>query len=179
MATILSVEPRSVAAAGILRFMADTPYGFLLVTADPTLESGRKGSAWDLVRARLDARLWPMYKNTRSREAIQTPGARLAFYVGGVGEKAGSIVATAAVERVLPPARLPRVVDPRQFLTDIPSLVLALRDVMIIANPVRFRDVLPLLTVKKPERGSWGILLQGGARALNEADWRTLVGRAE
>lgn len=156
----------------------DKPYGFLLVTADPALESGRLGSAWDLVRVRLEARLWPIYKNTRSRAAIQAPGARLAFYVGGQHEKAGTVIATAVVDHVMPATRSPRVVDPRQYLTNVPHLVLVLKDVTMIAAPIRFRDVLPQLTVKAPARGSWGILLQGGARALNEADWWTLVPRS-
>jgi predicted RNA-binding protein len=155
----------------------DVPFGFLLVTADPALVSGRTGSAWDLVRARLEARLWPIYRSTRSRAAIQNPGARLAFYVGGQSENAGLVAATALVQKVVPAGRSPRLVDPQIYLTDIPFLVLALRDVLLIDRPVKFRDVLPKLSMKAPTRGSWGILLQGGARALNEEDWRLLVPR--
>lgn len=154
------------------------PYGFLLVTADPAMESGNRGSAWELVRARLASRLWPIYRNTRSRALLQTPGSRLAFYVSGQGEKGGTVVATAVVERVLPQTRSPRVVDPSQYLTNVPYLVLELTEVAMIPKPVAFRDALPLLSVKAPARGSWGILLQGGARALNETDWKALVPRS-
>jgi hypothetical protein len=168
--------------SGILGFMGipgvESAYGYLLVTADPALESGRTGSAWELVRARLDSGLWPIYKNTRYRAAMQSPGTRLAFYVGGQRENAGAVMATALVEKVVPATRVPRPVDPARFLTDAPHITLVLRNVRTIIKPVMFKDVLPQLSIKPPARGSWGIVLQGGARALTERDWLLLVNSA-
>lgn len=153
------------------------PFGILLVTSAPPLVNGRVGSALDLVRARLAAKVWPIYRHTRSRNTLRIPGIRLAFYVAGQGELAGYIVATAAVEKELPSSRTARPTDPPQYLTDVPSIVLALKDIHLLAEPVCFPDVLPRLSLNPGAKvRSWGIVVQGGARPLTRADWGVLFG---
>lgn len=91
---------------------------------------------------------------------------------------AGMVMATARVEGVAPPSRSPSTGDPLQYLTDIPALVLALKDITMVPRPVQFRDVIGQLSLKIHGKGNYGTLLQGGSRSLTRADWEVLVGRA-
>lgn len=151
-------------------------HGFVLVTVDPELAEGGRAAAFDLVRWRLERGRWPIFKNTRCRRQM-VPGSRLAFYVAGFGQHAGMIVATATLKAVHVSRRV-NAVDPPHFLTDLPDSVLELSEVAFLDPPVSFRDVAPRLSISPKNPRKWGVIVQGGVRALSEKDWR-LVFRQE
>lgn len=142
---------------------------FILVTVDPELSNGRPGVAFDLVQWRLSRHLWPLYKRTRNRTAIAA-GARVAFYVGGSRRLAGNIIATANAQDL----RRQTDVDPPNVLSDPASIVLSLHEVRQLKVPIRFRDVLPDLSIAPKNMSKWGVVLHGGSRRLTDADWAKL-----
>ena len=148
---------------------------FLLITSDPSMSGGSIGSAVDLVMARLQERLWPLYAGTRNRRRIDS-GARVAFYVAGKRKLGGHLVAVAVVGQ----KRAWRLGDPRidpdRFLTNAPDSVLELTDIQALEDPIRFRDRLKLLSFAPKNEAMWGAALMGGCRPLSDADWRVLIG---
>lgn len=150
----------------------EEPIGaFLLVVSDPLMRTGH-GSGWDLASARLSDRRWPLYQHTRHRKAF-LPGANIAIYVGGSKTKSGHIVAFAKVLRVRT-WRSNSPIDPSQFMTDVPDVVLDLENVEILEVPISFREVLPSLSFAPAPGTNFGTLLQGGCRQLRSDDWLLL-----
>jgi len=152
--------------------IAPPPFGFILVTSDPAT-SGPRLHAWTLTQTRMEAARWPIYASTRYKKALSV-GARLAFYVAGTGPLCGHIVGTATVLRVRI-WRAGRSIDPADFQTAPPEVVLELQDVVCLPTPVSFKDRLPALGIGTADPSRWGSLLQGGCRALDEHDWRALL----
>lgn len=150
------------------------PFGFILVTNDPEKAAGGRGSAQELLLARLEKGSWPLYARTRCRGQIDI-GSRLAFYVGGGGNLAGHIVATARAANKRTTGRRDELIDPVEFVTSHPDIVLELEQVEMLSQPVFFRDLLPSLSFCPSNMSKWGIVLMGGARAVSEEDWRILI----
>ena len=154
--------------------MASTSHhGFILVTADPLVAGGEIGTAWDLVRARLDSKSWPLYERTRHRKAIDK-SAPLAFYIAGKRENHGRIVATAAVKEVEHLRYSSKLTDPPEFLTDRPESILHLDQVRYLEHPIDLRARVTDLDVCPKNARNWGSILQGGVTALSAADWKRL-----
>ncbi len=151
------------------------PYGFLLVTSDPTVTGGERGIAYELVRERLERKRWPLYERTRNRDRIKE-GARVAFYVAGTRKHGGCVVAMAEVAEAKRYHRTERT-DPPEYMTEAPSIVLELKNVRELNPPVTFQERLPLLSFRPKDLRKWGNLLQGGTRAIGKADWEKLIGR--
>lgn len=128
------------------------------------------------MRLRLESQQWPLYDRTPNRSRI-VPGVCVAFYVGGTGPEAGTIVATATVKerRNFRPGSDP--IDPKGYLTERPSIVLSLSDLAWLDPPVAFREVLPDLTICPKNLSKWGAVLMGGARAISHGDWNKLFGQ--
>ena len=143
------------------------PYGFILVTTDPKIGFRLKGSAYDLVKARLATSKWPLYSNTKNRARL-VEGARVAFYVGGERLNGGKIVATAVVSGLTPFAGR---IDPPEFLTDDANFVLDLEQVHWLEPKIDFKSKVTQLSFCPKNTRSWGSVLMGGARALKEEDW--------
>ena len=148
-------------------------FGFLLVTVDPTLNSGRKGCAWHLVRDRLTAGRWPLFERTPGRGQIAAE-SRVAFYVGGRDKYAGSVVAIATVARKVSWSAARGRIDPPRFDTELPEQVLTLSGLQYLHPSVSFRETLPRLTFCPVNMQKWGAVLLGGVRALSEVDWGLL-----
>jgi hypothetical protein len=150
-------------------------YGFVLDTTKPHMRGGDLGTAYELVKTRLERKEWPLFERTRSREKLRA-GARVAFYVAGKREMSGKIVAKAVIEsaRLFRPGAEPT--DPTRFVTDRPHTVLKIRDLKVLDPPVDFREAMPRLTIRPANPSNWGSVLQGGVRSLNEADWKVLLG---
>lgn len=151
----------------------DEPYGFLLVTADPDLKGGGKGSAYELVAARISTRTWPIYDGTRNRGRMKA-GARVAFYVAGSRANAGKIVATGSVTGRRHFRQGAVGADPPEFWTEQPHIVLELGDVSVLEAPVVFKEKLPRLSFCPQNLKKWGTILMGGSRAIAAPDWAIL-----
>lgn len=151
------------------------PYGFLLVTSDPSLSGGETGVAYELVKERMRAKRWPLYERTRNRDRIKD-GSRVAFYVAGTRKHGGRVVGTAEVAEAKRFHRTERT-DPPQYMTEAPTIVLELKNVRELDPPVSFQERLPLLSFRPKDLKKWGNLLQGGTRALLKGDWEKLLGR--
>lgn len=157
---------------------SDEPFGFLLVTSDPLVTGDRRGSAFQLVQARLDAKRWPLYERTRNRDRMNK-GARVAFYIAGTRENGGCVVATASVSSARKLGNRPEVVDPPKYLTDAPSIILDLEHVELLGEPISFHSRLPQLSFCPQDLKKWGNFLQGGTRALSKEDWNALLAPSE
>ncbi len=150
--------------------------GFLLVTVDPDVSGGGTGRARDLIDARLESGVWPLYERTPNRSRISA-GSKVAFYVGGKRDGSRRIVATAVIaetKRYRPGAPRP---DPPEFLTETPDVLLLLEQIKVLKDPVVLRDVLPQLSICPKNMKTWGCILMGGVRAIPRADWKILFGR--
>jgi len=135
---------------------------------------GRKGSAYELVRARLQRRRWPLYQNTKHKREIG-PGARLAFYVGGFRSHRGEIVATAEVaERTSWKWGSPRA-DPDEYLSEVPDVVISLKNVEALDPPISFKQRLPKLSICPKNMQRWGVVVIGGCRGVSARDWKLLL----
>lgn len=158
------------------------PFGFLLVTIDPTVvgsvgsEAEEMGAAYDLLLARLDRKRWPIFERTRNRTRF-FERAPVAFYVGGTRVHHGEIVAVARIAALRPHRPGGPHVDPENYLTDPPDLILDLQDLRFLATPVTLRDALQRLRGGDLSK-HWGVYLMGGCRALSQKEWRVLVGVA-
>ena len=144
---------------------SDGPFGFLLITTDPTLRSGATGSAYELVRKRLALAQWPLYKSTRHRSQIEK-GARVAFYVAGHREHHGEVIASALVQSTESGRGL--TVDPQEYFTDPPAKALRLIDVLYVDTPVPLRPVLPSLSFCPRNLDKWGAVVLGGAIDISD-----------
>jgi hypothetical protein len=151
------------------------PHGFILVTVDPRTSGARVGRAWNLVKSRLDAGLWPIFEATANQGRL-VEGARLAFYVGGTRTHARHIVATAEVDSKVAWSYGKGSIDPPHYVTEPPAAALRLRRVTFLDPPVDFLAALPGLGMKPRNMKKWGVVLMGGCRAVTEADWRRLLG---
>ena len=151
------------------------PFGFLLVTTDPRTTRGTRGTAWKLVQHRLAQKRWPLYANTRNRRAV-AEGARIAFYVGGRRKFNGMVVATAIVDRKAEWSSSKGPIDPDVYVTDLADQVLFLRAIAYLEEPVLFRRLVDRMTFRPSNPQRWGVVLMGGCRSLQLADWRWLFG---
>lgn len=149
------------------------PFGFLLVTIDPPTTRGGSGLAWNLVEARIEKGMWPIYANTRNRRRFE-PGKRLAFYVGGARKHAGEIVATAVIRSIDSRSGSRASVDPDRYLTDLADQVLRIEDVQYLDPPVLLKAKIGRMSFAPANMTRWGVVLMGGCRALSEADWGVL-----
>lgn len=154
------------------------PFGFILVTSDPDLLSGTRGTAYLLAKARLDSGLWPIYARTANRARL-VPGAPLAFYIAGTKRNSGMIVATARVRDRREGHQIRGPVDPEKYMTDQPATVLELEDVRYLKTPLEFRTKLKLLSFRPKNLTKWGTILMGGCRAVSEPDWNVLFNAAQ
>ena len=150
-------------------------HGYLLVTIDPPRCDGGFGFEWNLVKARLSARRWPLFRSTRNR-AVIGPGDPVAFYVAGTRKNGGHIVARAVVDRKINWLYGDPTVDPPQYLTELPNTVLYLRDVRFFSEPISIREAIPRLSFIPSNSKRWGVALMGGCRALTYSDWKALLG---
>lgn len=134
---------------------------FVMVTADPDLEAGGRGRAADLIGARLERAVWPLYAHTPNRIAISA-GDTVAFYVGGSGPNCGCIVATAIVAEKRPWRSASRI-DPERYATMPPVQVLKLGLVRQVEPPLALRA---LLEESGQQIKNLGNYLQGGCRTF-------------
>jgi hypothetical protein len=147
---------------------------FLMVTADPYLNSGSKGQAHELVRRRLAEKYWPLYANTRNRKTISV-NDELAFYVGGVGKYKGCIIARATVDSIKT-SNSGHTIEHDDYLSEPADKLILLTDVREI-EPIDFRSIVRTLSLApKSNVKKWGVILMGGSRKVNEKDWKKIFG---
>lgn len=149
------------------------PGGFMLVTVDPLLRSGRHGHAWFLVRERLCGGRWPLFANTPNCDRL-APRTPLSFYVGGEDRYSGCVVGVATVGQVVPWPAGRGPIDPPKYDTDVPVKVIDLSEVKYLHPPFSFRELLPKLTICPTTLKKWGVVLMGGVRAIPSEDWKIL-----
>jgi hypothetical protein len=151
-----------------------SPLNFLFVTTDSQTRSGDRAPASRVADFRLQIGEWPLYKNTRNKKSLQ-PGHRVLIYLGGRSATAGVVIATATVQDIRA-VRSPR--DSREvaeFLTDYPSSIMRLTDVMRLPATVQLRRVVPQLECCPKNMQKWGIILHGGVRQLSDYDYDFIV----
>ena len=139
---------------------------FILVCGDADSIRG-KVMAFDVAKARLRKKLWPIFTGTRNRKAIQK-GDTCFIYLAGLGEHSQHIFAKTSVIEKLDWYHSKDNIDDQDLLINIPDMALRFEDVEMI-EPVPIRKLLSKLSFI-PDSPRWGSTFQGGCRKLNQDD---------
>ncbi len=123
--------------------------------------------AFNVAKARLSKKLWPIFSGTRNRKSIQE-GDICFIYLAGKGDYSQHIFAKASVIEKLDWSRSKESIDDQDLLTDFPNMALRFENVEMI-EPVPIRNLLSKLSFI-PASTQWGSVFQGGCRKLNQDD---------
>jgi hypothetical protein len=156
---------------------AVTPNYFILIAMGAEDVDGRHVESLDIALHRLDVNKWPIYKGTPNRSRFQR-GDHCVVYIGGTGRNAQHFIASAVIDSVMSWESKLGLIDGGDIMTDIPDMALTLCDVHLFAKPVSIRPLLSTLEVIPSSTPRWGIVFQGGCRAISERDFRMIAGTA-
>lgn len=137
----------------------------LVATAQAALRDCPKRSAKDIVRVRLNRGLWPLYERTPYRRALR-PGSAVALYADRL------VIATATIVGVIEAGYRTLSDD---TATELVAAHLRLENISWLDPAIDFREMLPRLTLCPKNMSKWGVVLMGGIRGINRADWETLL----
>ena len=154
---------------------------FIFIVSQAETLDGEKVGAYAVLEHRLAHGIWALNKHTRHRKEIQ-PGAKVVFYVAGTVTPSKCFVASADVSGLadhFERADLPKYVRLEEWLYDIPVYKVTLSNIEWFREPVDMRSIWSQMDLFK-DKGltNWGILLQGGARAISEADYDLIISRS-
>jgi len=144
---------------------------FILVTRDGERPNGGKVPALEVIRARLVKNRWPIYENTRGRKSFEV-GNEVAFYIGGLSESSGFIVAKARIRKIS--KAISYNFEDEDILEEPPFLFLEFTDISHLKMPIKFRDKLESLSICPKNLQKWGVILIGGCRQVGKDDWRVI-----
>lgn len=145
---------------------------FLLGANDGFDEDERRRPARDVAMSWLSRRLWPVYANTKNREAFE-PGARVVFYIGGKSSDAQTLIGYATIARVRSATFAERTEVGIGEKT--PAKVLEFEPLTLFDVPVPIRPLLDRLEMFARVRQRWGIALVGGSRRISESDFEMIL----
>lgn len=124
----------------------------------------------------LNRRSWPVYANTKNREAFEA-GARVVFYIGGKSSDAQTVIGCGTIAAVRSATSVER--------TDVgagektPAKVLDFEALTLFSAPVPIRPLLDKLEMFAKVRQRWGVALVGGSRRISGADFEVILNSAK
>jgi hypothetical protein len=137
--------------------MRDVSANYLAITQDGFDDDGRKLSSHEIIRARLNEQLWPVYERTKNKYTISA-GDTLFFYAGGKGPFGGHVIALATLGSIIIPTRR---VPVHLFTSGPVDSILKLENIQEL-QPTRLKPFLISEGVIKEENKKWGAFLMGG-----------------
>lgn len=137
--------------------MQDKYSNFLANTQDGFDEHGGKLFSHEIVRSRLNEKLWPVYERTKNKYAL-SQGDVLYFYAGGQGPLGGRVMARAKLHSIIAPMRR---IPQRLYATGVVDSMLRLGEIELI-DPTLLKPILIQQGVIKEENKKWGAFLMGG-----------------
>lgn len=144
-------------------------YIFTTVDADH-ISNSRKTPAIDIVVARLNKSVWPIYKGTKNRDKL-TNGDMCLFYIGGYKKTSRHIIAKATIESI---SQSTQSVDHEDILTGVPYKHILLETVVFFESPISILSNLQQLSFIPKDSRYWGTTLQGGCRKISKNDFEIL-----
>ena len=143
---------------------------YILVATDTESVKGARVSSKEIAAFRIEENLWPLYAGTRNRK-MMAPGDRLLIYCGGTRAGARSIIASATIDKVADVRRPNSVAELQKFLSNSPSLMIEMTNIVVFTNPVSVRPILEKLDCCPSNLSKWGVIFFGGVRRISDADF--------
>lgn len=149
---------------------------FLLGANDGFDEDERRRPARDVAMSWLARRSWPVYANTKNREAFE-PGAQVVLYIGGKAPGAQTFLGTGVIARIRSATTTER--NEVGAGEKTPARVLEFEPLAFFQNAVSIRPLLDQLEMFERVRQRWGIALVGGSRRISKHDFDLVLKAAK
>lgn len=146
---------------------------YLLVANSVDAMSGGRIPADVIVRRRLSAGQWPLYKNTPHQKEMQI-GEQVIIYLAG--PKQMKFAAHARISGFISAKSFSA--DGDDALTDPPVQAVLLSEAEWFSNPVSIRDIMEKLDFVPKNTIKWGCVLQRGAKKISSKDTKTILSKA-
>ena len=148
------------------------PSCFIFVTMPQFTDSGSRLSSQEVLEQRLAENRWAIYSNTRNKNRIK-PGDKVVFYTSN-RKTGGEISAAAQIKEFLRPEKN------KYYLEEhgVVEYLVLFEDIKFFKRPVSFRKLLENLSFCPQNIQKWGVILMGGIRKLNTADYQIIISNA-
>ena len=148
--------------------------GFILIASDTETFNGATAPSFDVANLRLNHKYWPLHERTRNRK-IMKPGDKVLIYCGGQKRNGKTVIATAKITKIYRKNNRDELPEENEFVTGNAYEIISLDDISMFPSPIKFRDVLPSLSICPANMGKWGVILHGGARRISGSDFSIIM----
>ncbi len=143
---------------------------FLLIASPSENHEGKRISALEMAKRRLNAGQWGFWAHTPHRAEIDQGDLCIVYLAGADGKQ---FVATARVTSVKP--SLTKFNSDGDALTDQPVSILHLEDIDWFDKAVFIAEIKDALDFIPKGVSRWGCVLQRGVKKISSKDARTIV----
>lgn len=143
---------------------------YILVAMDTERISGARAQSSEIADFRLDKGQWPLYSGSRNRK-MMTEGDRLLVYCGGSRVGARTLIGSAVINGMREVRRPNSEAETQRFLTNSPSLMIEMREIIRFKHPVSIRPILEQLDFCPKNLAKWGVVFLGGVRRISDSDF--------
>jgi len=150
---------------------------YLVMKRSGFTPDGKYMEATESAMALLNARIWPLFKQTPCKNRVK-PGQKILVYLAGPDADCQQVIASVTIDSIAEWSERQHRKQCPILLEDIPSLVLNLSDICIFDTPIRVKEHLhhlDLVPQKNPKK--WGAALVGGMKTLTLNDYQILSGQ--
>lgn len=132
-------------------------------------DTGSRISAQEVLERRLAENRWAIYSNTRNKNRIQ-PGDKVVFYTSN-NKTGGEISASAQIKEFIRPQKN------KYYLEEhgVVEYFVSFEDITFFDRRANFKNLLKSFSFCPQNIQKWGVILMGGIRELNAADYQIII----
>ena len=145
------------------------PSYFIFITMPQVTDSGASLSSQEVLESRLAENRWAVYSNTRNKHRLKS-GDKVVFYTSN-RKTGGEISAVAQIKEFNKPDKH------RYYLEEhgVVEYFVSFEDITLFERTVGFKKLLRGFSFCPANIQKWGVVLMGGIRELNAADYKIII----